>query len=401
MSYKKCKRLWAPFLLGILSPLQFLRIYGVNFTLFDLACLICLLFYILVRGKYPTISTGYLVASFSMSFAVVMSSIGSINVTGALGQASQWMFIFFVVIPILFKICKNFKSKITLLLGILVGVSIVITMSVDLWVQGKVTGPAGRFGGPYKNPQMLGFQVACTLPISIFVAMYYRENIQKAASRWLVSGFAYVVLFGSLSLLYISGSRSSASAAAISLSLFLILAKTKSISHTKIILTFLANVITLCLLLWISSLVVDVTVLIDRFKTLSIYTGETVKRIRSITSAIDNISIYHMFFGTGLDNSQYYTEFYVNPHNTLVLLFIESGLVAAITFAFIIIHFYSRTVSRISYLPFNVTSYNITVACVSSFTAFVIISMFNTQSIARIYWVFYSVGLASSLDTNV
>lgn len=384
--------------LGSTAPLAFLRFGGINLNLFDVLSFASFLI-ILVRYGYTIVSKKYLIFSFILCLGALISSLFAVDKFSSFGQSLQWIFILFIVIPVLYRISKESEDVFLVAVGVTLGLGVLAGMSILLWLSGNFVLRGGRFGGVFENPQMLGFQISCTFPYLLSVLFYSGKFYKGKFTVIFLKLFALLIGALSISLLVFSASRSSIAAFVVSITVYVLVVKSTGIVD----LVKRASSIIPLFVLGFGGLIVlasnsESLLVADRIRDTFAIGSEDVylERTRTWYEALFSGDVTGLILGLGLDNYQIYSfTSDIEPHNLYILIFSEGGVLMLVSLLSLLALLYYR---YFLYLKSGLNKYRnsyIVSASLASFIAFIVISVFNTQSIARMYWLSYALVFAA------
>jgi hypothetical protein len=340
-----------------------------------------------------------LVFSFALCKGALISSLFAIDKFASFGQSIQWIFILFIVIPVIYKLSKESEDVFPVTVGVTLGLGVLGGMSLLLWLSGSFALRGGRFGGVFENPQMLGFQISCTFPYLLSVLFYSDKFYSKKYKVTSIKIFALLVGVLSISLLALSASRSSIAALIVSITVYVIVLKSTGIVD---LVKRASSIIPLSVLgfggLVVLALNSESLLVADRIRDTFIVGSEDVylERTRTWYEALFSGDVIDLILGLGLDNYQMYSQTSgTEPHNLYILIFSEGGFIMLVSLLSLLL---LLAYKYLIYLESGSNKFRdryIVCASIASFTAFLVISVFNTQSIARMYWLSYALVFAA------
>lgn len=370
-----------------------LSLFGTGITLSDPILLAVAFLVILNRSRLEFLSFRFTAAVYVFLLFALISTFRATHPIDSFNQILQFVFIFFVVIPVILTLVRSqlmFRlSLVALLGGMLVGIILAI-------LSGHVQG-AGRTLAFYSaNPNRLGYPSAYLLPF----ALYLLSEVWQW-KRLVAVIVALLLVFLVVWALDASGSRSSTVGVLVAAFVFL------AFRHGP-----KANLKTAFQL---SLTVVAIAVIAGLFYQMDFFPSTLRDRIEltfmqkaSLTMDREDLAVaglreflYSPFVGVSLDNFRYVAGRYVflthqNPHNMWINLLSAVGLLGTLAFLFLILNWYA-VMFHAQRSTGDRSQRELLWAFIASWTTVLTIYMFVPMPIQRIYWLIFGLGLALAL----
>ena len=362
-----------------------------SFTLYDLMTLAVAFLIVVSRRRWQFLPLIFTVAIYFFFLFALLSTFRAPQPEESLTQMFEFIFIFFVQIPVILTLVKSpwmFRTSVLLFLGgILIGM-------IAAMVLGQVQG-AGRTQIFYsKNPNRLGYPTAYSLPFVLCVLFdIWRRK------RWLAVLVALPVFYILLWALTASGSRSATVGTLAAALGFLTFRDGLKINLRIILRSLLTFAVIGSLAYWAYQMDYFPTTL--RLRIERSFSGEeslTYDRLNLAEAAWRGIR-ESPFVGVGLDNFRYVARRYVFqatdqlPHNMWLQFLANIGIVGTLAF-FVLIMGWCVWMLRAQHVSNDRSQRELLWAFIASMGAILSIYMFIPIMIQRQYWLIYGLGLA-------
>lgn len=393
---------WLLLACGLSVPFSTIPLAGVNLGLFDLAVLALLAVQVLRKGTLPSLGLVYWLGAIVVAGGLV-SGVWARHPELVLEQVVQWSFIFFVVVPAMFEAGTHPGGARWLVAGVTGGMYAFAGYAVYDVLSGSASYIAGRYVGFQGSPQLLAFTITSLAPYLALGASVFgrRRRLRRGIVIVVYAGLATLIGW----LLLMTASRTGMLAIVIALGLVLVLKQWESmkrgfaafLKNVAAVLT-IGGVLAVGVAAIVSLVSPDVLNVVVRRITLSITGSPEVLagRMEVYEETIRELDIATLFRGVGLANYPFTSEYSLRPHNLLLLSVWEGGVLFAGGLLGSVGLFLTRALTRMSrWWRLEPAHRDVAAAAVAGFVAFLVIAMFNTQTIHRMYWLSYGYGLGA------
>jgi O-antigen ligase len=376
---------------ALIAPLELYLVQ--SFTLYDL--LIVGLAFLIWAGprRMRPLPKAFLPAVLIFIVFALVSAFRATLPAEALTQLVQFVFIFFVQIPVVLTMARS-----TLLIRwslILFAIGSLAVVLVSVATSGGTE--ADRVLTYYsENPNPLGYASAYVLPFAIcFISDLWRRG-RRTASVVATAVLVYLVVYS----LAVSASRGAAIALLVALPLFLALRRSDRVD-----LALLARLAVVVCVVGAASYAFFQTpyfppVLKARIQgTIAEEGSLTDDRQRLATAGIRAFQSSPLV-GTGLDNFRYVATHYERaatpqaPHNIWIQFLAQIGLVGTAAFAFIILRWLVEMVQAWRRSAARSSRHQLLAAFIASMAAIMTIFLTTPIMVHRHYWLLFGLGLA-------
>ncbi len=373
-----------------------LSLFGTGITLSDPLLVAVAFFVVIDRYRLQFLSFKFAAAIYVFLLFALLSTFRAIQPVDSFNQILQFVFIFFVEIPIILTLIKSrlmFRiSLIALLSGMMVGV---------IWalVSGQVQG-AGRALAFYSaNPNRLGYPSAYLLPFALYL-LFETWRRRRMLTVILALPFFYLVMWA----LAASGSRSATVGTLVAAVVFLAF-RHGSETNLRAVLRLLVAVAVIGLVAyWFYQSDYFPATLRDRVELTLMQKPSLTEDREDLALAGALAFLESPFIGIGLDNFRYVAGHYVFsthqlPHNMWLNLLSAIGIFGTLAFFVLILNWF-RVMFQAQSLTGDRSRRELLWAFIASWAAILTIYMFVPLPIQRIYWLIFGLGLALALDSH-
>jgi O-antigen ligase len=373
-----------------------LSLFGTGITLCD-PLLVAVAFLVVIgRHRLQFLSFKFAAAIYVFLLFALLSTFRAIQPVDSFNQILQFVFIFFVEIPIILTLIRSQLMFRISLIGLLSGMMVGVIWAV---VSGQVQG-AGRTLTFYSaNPNRLGYPTAYLLPFALYLLFEtWRRN------RMLALIIALPLFYLMLWALAASGSRSATVGTLVAAIVFL------AFRHGSE--TNLRALLRLSLTLAVIGLVAYWFYQSDYFPTTLRQRVElTLMQKPSLTEDREDLAmagglafLESPFIGVGLDNFRYVAGRYVFsthqlPHNMWLNLLSAIGIFGTLAFLVLILNWF-RVMVQAQRVVSDRSPRELLWAFIASWVAILTIYLFVPLPIQRIYWLIFGLGLALALHSH-
>jgi len=388
----------ALFLISVVfAPLE-LKLVG-SFTVYDVLTMIIALL-VISSGpgtlKFPP--ARFLVAIYVFILFTLLSAFRATYPLEALTQTLQFVFIFFIQLPVIITVVKSPSmlrwSLVLLLLG---------TLFVTGWAMFyQEEGFHHRLRSSLSdNSNRLGYPTAIMLPFLLYLLF---DNWRKR--RLFAILFFLLALYPLVWALTASGSRSAAVGTMVALMTFLTFRHGSDINIKFLLRAFFIPVMTVICgyLLYQSDYFPGI--LRERIERTLMFDESLIKDRTRLATAGWRAFIDSPFVGVGLDNFRYIaTRYNVQsvteqvPHNLWIQFLAQIGLIGTLAFAALIGFWLSR-IFLAQRAAYSQSQLDILWAFIASMAGLMTILMFIPLMIHRHYWLIYGLGLAAAFSSG-
>ncbi|HYJ70293.1 MAG TPA: O-antigen ligase family protein [Nocardioidaceae bacterium] len=379
---------------SVVAPLNLL--IAASLTVYDVFIGLALILLLTERRRLPLPPRGYVVAAFVFLITALLSAFRATYPFEALTQVLQYVFIFFVQIPVILAVIRTRKAVILSMALMCLGTLLAILHShITHQTQG-----AGRAVVFYsENPNRLGYPAAYLLPI--LIALWVCADQMWRRRRWLfavlVAGSFYLAIWA----LAASASRSSALGAALALIVFVVLRPGVGPGRMLLRAVALAAAVTAAIFLLASTGQLPST-LEDRVeRSFSSDTQDNEHLVRDRENLADagmRAFFDSPYLGTGLDNFRYVAVDYdLNatpqlPHNLWLQFMVQVGIFGTLAIALIFLLWFRDVVG--AHKRAGPMDRLLIWSLVSSMVGILAIFMFAPEMLDRHYYLLFGLGLA-------
>lgn len=385
------------------APLQNLRLAGVNLTVFDLVFLLVVAMQLAAFRTYPALPRLYWIGVSLFLFGAGLSTIFAMNASASAGHLIQYAFIFLVVVPGVFRLVRQPESTFVFMLGFgLSALVFVVHGFVDMQT-GSAQYAGGRYLGFLNGAQPTSFAISS---FACFVAVGGMA-LKLPSTRLLAQIIFTCILGGLVWIVLLTGSRTGMLALFLSLSVTLLMLLRRargdlelpSIPFMRIVLPCIIAAGTIVAFTAIDE---DTIAMLERrvSSTFDPESDNDAIRTASLVEALEDIGIVSTVMGKGLDNYQYHSEFGIRPHNFFLLTMVEAGGIALLGLL-ILFGLALWAPLRLQWGGLDRRHKLLLAAGFGGFAAFLVICMFNTQGLHRLYWINFAILISAfALDDD-
>jgi O-antigen ligase len=379
---------------ALIAPVELILV--ASFTVYDLVMAAVAFLIVVSRRRLRFLPLNFTIAIYFFFLFALLSTFRAAQPVESLTQMVEFIFIFFVQIPIILTVVKSpwmFRMSVLLFLGgILIGVISAIILEQ---VQG-----AGRTQIFYsKNPNRLGYPTAYSLPFVLYLLFEIWRR-----KRWLAVLIALPVFYVMLWALTASGSRSATVGTLVAAAVFLTFRDGFKINLRIMLRSLLTFAVIGLLAYWFYQMDYFPTTLRQRIERS--FMGEeslTYDRLNLAEAAWRGFR-ESPFLGVGLDNFRYVARRYVwqatdqLPHNMWLQFMADVGIAGTLAF-FDLIASWFAWMFRAQHVSSHHSQRELLWAFIASMGAIISIYMFIPIMIQRQYWLVYGLGLALAFHT--
>lgn len=400
---KKSVHMAICFLIAFVSPFVNLALFGANVQPSDLFMFFLASAGLILYKRIPLVSPAYWYGVLLFICGSLVSTFFSPSPLVSVTHVAQYALIFFFVIPLVYKLAllphtfNAFAFGFSAASLIIVGDALVSSRSGAAQL---VSG--GRFGGIFGTPQIFSFTLISMLPFVVYLAYSFKNHVLAR------------VVFGFLVLLILLGLLQAASRTAL-VAIFItsalaaliitvnVVRKAKSSKLVKFFLAGSVVIAAMVMFIYHQYTLGNLDLLIYRWQVKTMG-GEDV-RITDYIHVLDAIDLRVFMLGVGYNFSTMLTGSGFRVHNGLLIILTEAGVV---TFIGLLVIFLAPLLAAVKLLTGADPCYragdsdqkkygNLYAQLMASFTGvvmFVFITMFNTQTLHRLYWIIFAIMLA-------
>ncbi|MGH3483970.1 MAG: O-antigen ligase family protein [Nocardioidaceae bacterium] len=379
---------------SVVAPLNL--IIAASLTVYDVILGMAAVMLLLERRRLPLPPKGYVACAFIFVFAALISAYRATFPLEALTQIIQYMFIFFVQIPVILAVIRTRKTALLSLALMCAGtLAAILHAHISEQTQG-----AGRVVVFYsENPNRLGYPTAYLLPI--LIVLWIAADQMWRRKRWLftvlLAGSVYLAIWA----LAASASRSAALGSIVALVVFVVLRPGVSVGRMLLRAVCLAGAVTALIALLASTGQLPST-LEDRVeRSFSSDTEDTTHLVADRENLADagvRAFFDSPFVGTGLDNFRYVAVDYdldstpQLPHNLWLQLVVQVGIFGALAFGAMLLLWF-RDLFR-ARRDGGTLDGRLLWSLVSAMVGILTILFFAPEMLDRHYWLIFALGLA-------
>lgn len=381
---------------ALVAPLELYLV--ASFTLYDL--LIAGLAFLIWAGprRMRPLPKAYLPAVLIFLVSALVSTFRATLPDEALTQLAQFVFIFFVQIPVILTIARSPVLIRWSLILFAIGSFAVVVVSVAT----SAGTEADRVLTYYsENPNPLGYASAYVLPFAIcFLVDLWRRG-RRRASIVAAAVLVYLVVYS----LAISASRGAALALLVALPLFLALRRSDRLD-----LALLARLAVVICVVGAASYAFFQTpyfppLLKGRIQGTIAEEGSLTDDRERLASAGIRAFQSSPLVGTGLDNFRYVSTRYERaatpqaPHNIWIQFLAQIGLVGTAAFAFLILRWFAQVIRAWRRSAARSSRHQLLAAFIASMAAIMTIFLTTPIMVHRHYWLLFGLGIALALTS--
>lgn len=388
----------APLVLACASfaPLFTARLFGVNFTAFD-ASIICLwMYYLVIHCAVPRLRWYYFWVSVFVLTAL-MSAVFAQRMDLAFQHAVQWIFIFFVVVPCAWMAARRGGNLGFIVAGFCLAGAFLVAHAVFEFSTGVDTYRGGRYDGFLGGANPTAFSVTALAPFVLIAPALVAGRLPRLG----VGVVALAILLGLCWLLTLSASVTGIAALGFGAFFVVFLRPMSRGRIPEVVRKFGSILVGTVILVFVgvtALLIIDLPILelvLARVQT-KVQSGDSI-RLMLVLEALSMLQVEHVFYGVGFENYIFQSGATLGfrPHNIVMLLLIEVGVIGTVAF-FGVLTILARSFFRYRrrFEDYGWQHRYATAAALASFAVFLLIASFNTQSVHRLYWFAFGVALA-------
>lgn len=377
---------------AFLAPMQ-LQVFRA-FTVYDL--LTALLAILILTGppRMSPIPTTLQIGALALIGAALASSFRSLYPVESLSQTVQFVFVFFVQLPVILTIARSRRVVFLSLAALIAGYQAVVLLAIfagDVQLAGRVV--------PFfsDNANALATPAVLLAPFVLFLSI----DLWKKGNRWWILLGGAILGYLMIWALTASASRGSTGATIVSVGLFVVFRQDSRLDRA------LAGIVVVGVVLVLGAIVSSTNVFPDTLESRvqrSIVPEEG-REISGGRIALDRAGLQAFFespfVGVGFDNFRYVGQFYDDeaefhdPHNLWIQLLSQTGIIGAGAFAFIV----GRWLVLLLRTRASLDSSNdraVLLAFIAAFVGILIQSMIAPLVLHRHYWLLYGLGMATA-----
>jgi O-antigen ligase len=389
--------LFGVFIVLFVAPFQ-LRFGGINFTLFDAAVLAAALLHLQSRQWPYILPLGLTAAVYAFLLFALLSTLRATEPLESLTQILQYVFIFFVQLPVVMTLARP-QLLVRLSLILLLLARLIVLAGALVFERMSGSDRALAFRGDSAN--QLAYPTAYLLPFLLCLVLEAWRRKRLIAVGILALPALYLMIWA----LAASGSRSATLATLVAAIVFLACRHKCELSGGTLIRLCATGAIVGTLGYWVYESDYLPPTLRHRV-ALSLKGDETLLDDR-IELAVAGVRAFleSPLVGVGLDNFRYVAREYgvlataTDPHNMWIDLLATVGLVGALAFVILIAGWFTVLV-RAQHASRDPAEREILAAFIASMVAIMVIHMFIPMMLQRQYWLLYGLGLASASDVT-
>ena len=379
---------------AFVAPLNLLIVR--SFSVYDFLVGAALL-YLWRQKRVVWPSRGYLGAAYVFLLFTLVSAFRATYAIEALTQVLQYVFVFFVQMPVVLSVVTTRRRAVTSVVLLCLGTLAAIAHA---WVFRPTQG-AGRVVVFYsENPNRLGYPAAYLIPL--LIALWALSRREARPVRILTSAGVLVGLYLSLWAISASGSRSSLLGSALALLVFLVLRPGLGFVRA------MGRLLVVCLVTGVIGFGLVATgqlptTLEERIgRSLDTHDTNAHTHLVADREHLANAGM-HAFvdsplLGTGLDNFRYVTPRYDPeatpqlPHNLWLQLLVQVGAIGTAAFAFWLLVWADDMVTATRRA--GPADAQLLWGLFASMAGILAIFMFAPEMLDRHYWLIAALGLA-------
>ena len=379
---------------SVVAPLNLLL--AASLTVYDMLIGMALVMLLLEGRRIPLPPPGYIACSFVFIFAALLSAYRATYPFQALTQVLQYLFIFFVQIPVILAVIRTRIATLLCLMLMCAG-----TLAAMLYAHiSEQTQGAGRVVVFYSdNPNRLGYPTAYLLPLLIVLWIWADRTWRR--KRWLWTALLAGSVYLSIWALAASASRSATLGSIVALVVFVVLRPGVGPGRMLMRAVGLSAALTvIVLVLWNTGQLPST--LEDRVqRSFSSNTEDNTHLVRdreNLAIAGERAFLDSPFLGTGLDNFRYVAEDYdldatpQLPHNLWLQFMVQVGIVGTIAFGLFLLLWFRDLIRARRHA--GQLDRLILWSMVSAMVGILTIFFFAPEMLDRHYYLLFGLGLA-------
>jgi hypothetical protein len=387
---------WMTFSLSALAVLTFLRPAGLNLTAFDVAAIGSFAVLLAIGKGLRTLPVPMVLSFLAMLVAGLASALAAVAPMATLTHWLQWALIAVVVVPLAASAVANgHRSPRFFALGIVWGTVPVIVYGLWDYLTNPPPYRAYRYGSLYGDPQVLAFHLAVALPLLAWAVSSPGKG--APAVRTARTLFYFLLTGGAMVVLYSSYSRTGVLASAVGLGVFFMGVGGRRRFILRSALVLVVGIVGIVVIGQILPALItqytDGSRLMGRVSE-AVGPGSLSRewRLTVASEAIHLAMESATPFGVGLDNYHLVSRHRQKPHNVFLLFLAEGGPLMMAGFLGVVLSFGIAIVHLIT-AEEDAGIRSVGAAIAASVAAFLVIAMFNTQSLNRLYWWILGAGV--------
>jgi O-antigen ligase len=389
--------LFGVFVVLFVAPFQ-LRVAGTNFTLFDAALLAAALLLLQSRRWPYILPLGFTAAVYAFLVFALLSTLRATQPLESLTQVLQYVFIFFVQLPVVMTLARpQLVVRLSLILLLLARLIVV----AGAFVFARLSGADRALAFQGDSANQLAYPTAYLLPFLLCLVLDAWRRKHSVAVGILTLPVLYLMIWA----LAATGSRSATLATLVAAIVFLACRHNCELNGRTLVRLSAAAVVivTLGYAVYESDYLPRT---LQHRVALSLEGDETLLEDR-IELAVAGLRAFleSPLVGVGLDNFRYVAREYgvlataTDPHNMWIDLLATVGLVGALAFVVLIGGWFTVLV-RAQHASRDPSEREILAAFIASMVAIMTIHMFIPMMLQRQYWLLYGLGLALASDVT-
>lgn len=385
------------FFCALFAPLPILRLGDVNLTYFDLAVGALFSFQVIRFRSLPRLGMFYW-AGATLIVAGASTAFFALEPEEVLLQVAQWAYIIFVVVPTICRAGRDPGNTYMMVLGAALAGALLAVHGLWEYSTGRGAYVGGRYTGLLGDPQILAFMVSSVIAyVLVLPAVFGRSGV---VSRLVVTVFAAGLTALLAWLLLLSASRTGMIATALAMLTLLLLVHRGSdrSSRSGFLMRFTSIGLRVAALAGVLYLVIafaaEQTLEVVQSRVESSFDASS-STMTGRTQVYDEVyqlmDVPMVIHGVGLENYPMHSRYDTRPHNFVILFLAEGGIIFMAAFvAMLTIPIRELVMARRRWRLIKYQQRYVVAAAAAGFIAFIVIAMFNTQSIGRMYWVNYA-----------
>jgi len=377
------------FLIGAFLAPWDLSLGGSGFTAYDVVLVVVAFMMLATRRRWQFLSFQFTAAVYVFILFAVLSTFRAPQPVESLTQIVQFIFIFFVQIPIIFTLVKSqwlFRMSLLMFVsGMLVGV--ISSLAVERF-QG-----AGRTLAFYsENPNRLGYTTAYFLPFVLHL-LFEAWRTRRTLAVILASGALLLMIWALLA----SGSRSATVGTLVTAVVFLTFYRGFEINLKTMLRLLLVVAVIGLVSYWFYQSDFFPTTLRHRIERTLMQEASLTRDRTSLAEAGWLAFLDSPFIGVGFDNFRYVAGQYVFmthqlPHNMWLQFLAQIGLVGTLAFFALLVRWFVPMFRAQGAIE-DRSQRELMWAFIASMIGIITIYMFVPLMIQRQYWLIYGLGL--------
>jgi O-antigen ligase len=378
---------------ALLAPLDLAL--AASFTVHDLLLVGIAFLVMLGRRRLSWLPPFFLPAVFVFVLFALISSLRATNQAGALTQLSQFVFVFFVQLPVVLTVVRTPRVLRLTLAALVVGSLVGLVLAFV----SHQAGGAGRIVAFYSdNPNRLGYPTAYLLP---FVLHWLSALWRRGRRRW-AAAIGAPILYLMIWALAASASRGAALGLLVSFVLYAVFFDGVRVDGRTVgrVLGAAAAVVAVALVL-LNTAAFPVTLKERIDETLAAEESLVDDRARLAAASLRAVAESPLV-GTGLDNFRYVAERYEPlatpqaPHNMWLQFLAQVGVIGTLGFLFLMTTWFELVLRRQA-AERRAAERELLCAFVVSMATLMVIFMTTPVMIHRHYWLVWGLGAVAAL----